>query len=126
MKRFLGIALALFATAVLGAGAVWAAERTVVLPKTDQPFKVRMMDIVRLTGQGIAGSKITADVTGPAKIENTNHVIQKSGTNPIIGSNITEFEIKPTGKGKVQVKITVQPPQPGSTPKITTYEFEVE
>jgi hypothetical protein len=39
---------------------------------------------------------------------------------------VTEFEIKPTGKGTVKVKISVTPPQPGTPVKVIDYEFEVQ
>jgi hypothetical protein len=106
-------------------GLAFGADRVVVTPKDTKPFKVGKKDIVRLTGQGIAGSKIEATVTGPARIENTNNVSERVGGSTVIGNSIKEFEVKPTGKGKVKVKITVTPPIPGSTPKETEYEFEV-
>ena len=39
-------------------GRALADERTVIVPTDNQPFTVEKTDIVRLTGKGIAGSKI--------------------------------------------------------------------
>jgi hypothetical protein len=100
---------------------------TVVVPLDTKPFGVEESSIVRLTGRGIAGSKVTAKVvSGPAKIAATNDVSERKNGKPLIGNTIREFDIKPTGKGKVKVEITVKPPQPGASPKVTVYEFEVK
>jgi len=112
----------LFAFAVSARGA----ERIVVVPIDDKAFKVSEKDIVRLTGKGIAGAKIEAKVEGPAKITMENHVLERSRGGPLIGSHIKEFEITPSGKGKVKVTITVIPPQKDAKPVVTAYEFEVE
>ena len=81
---------------------------------------------MRLTGKGIAGSKIEVKVDGPAKVETTSIVRQVENGHPVIGNTVKEFDLKPTDKGKVTVTITVTPPQPDATPKVTKIEFEVK
>jgi hypothetical protein len=107
-------------------GAALAEDQTVVVPKDDKPFTVDKSTIVRLTGKGIAGSKITAQVTGPAKIETTSTVRELRNGRPLIGNHVKEFDIKPTGSGKVTVTVTVIPPQPGAEQKLTKFEFDVK
>jgi hypothetical protein len=121
MKNAVG-ALAL----LVAGGLVVAAERTVIVPADNKPFTVEKADIVRLTGKGIAGSKIEIKVDGPAKVQNENGVIEKKGGGTIIGNSIREFELQPTDTGKVTVTITVTPPQPNAKATKTTYLFEVK
>lgn len=45
---------------------------------------------------------------------------------PIIGNHVREFDLKPTGTGKVTAIITMTPPQPNIEPKVTKFEFEVK
>lgn len=103
-----------------------AEERTVVIPEDNTPFTVSEDVVVRLTGQGIAGAKIKAELQGPAKIvaENALRWIAKGHSK--VGSGNKEFEIKPTGKGKVTVTITSTSPIPDQKPTVTKYEFDVK
>jgi uncharacterized protein (TIGR03067 family) len=105
---------------------VLADERTVIVPKDDKPFSIRQDDVVRLTGKGIAGSKIEAKVDGPAKIEAINTIRELRDGRPLIGGHVKEFDLKPTGTGKVTVTITVTPPQSGAEARRTKIEFEVK
>ena len=107
-------------------GVSLADERTVIVPKDDKPFTVEKADLVRLTGKGIAGSKIEIKVDGPAKVEATSDVRELVNGRPIIGNSVTEFDLKPTDIGKVTVTITVTPPQPDAKAKVTKIEFEVK
>lgn len=107
-------------------GVVTAAERTVIVPTDDKPFTVEKDDIVRLTGKGIAGAKIEAKVTGPVKLEAESTLRELVNGRPSIGSQVKEFDLKPTGKGKATVTITVTPPQPDTKPTVTKFEFEVK
>ena len=116
------LAVALFAVS----GVAAADERTVVVPTDTKPFGVEATDLVRLTGKGIAGSKVEATVTGPAKVESASVVRSLVGGRPVIGNQTKEFDVKPTGKGKVTVTITVTPPQPDAKATETKYEFEVK
>ena len=127
MKQLM-VALTWVVLALPVAGIVVAAEQTttVVVPLDDKPFKVGEKDAVRLTGEGIAGSKIEVKVDGPAKVAATDSISRRKNGSPPIGVTIKEFVLKPTGKGKVTAKITVTPPQPDAKPKVTDYEFEVE
>jgi hypothetical protein len=101
-------------------------ERTVVVPKDNKPFTVEKSEFVRLTGEGIAGSKIEAEVEGPAKIKTTSRLREVVGGETLIGVYKKEFDLKPTGTGKVTVTITVKPPQPDAKDKVTKYVFTVE
>jgi hypothetical protein len=103
-----------------------AAERTIVIPEDNTAFTVSEDAIVRLTGEGIAGAKIKASIEGPAKIiaENTLRWVVKGHDK--IGSGNKEFEVKPTGKGKITVTITSISPIPNQKPTIIKYEFEVK
>lgn len=102
------------------------AKRTLVVPQDTTPFKVQMNQRVRLTGEGIAGSKIVADVDGPSRIVAENSITTIKGGHILIGMAKVEYEIKPTGQGTVKVKITSTPPQPNADPTVKTYEFEVQ
>lgn len=113
--------------ALLGAcGIAGADEQTVVVPKDTKPFTVEKSDLVRLTGRGIAGSKIEAKVDGPAKVSATSAVREVVQGRTVVGNSVTEFDLKPTDKGKVTVTITVTPPQPGAAATVTKHEFEVK
>ena len=107
-------------------GVALADERTVIVPKDDKPFTLTKDDLVRLTGKGIAGSKIEIKVDGPAKVEATSNVRELVKGRPIIGNSVTEFDLKPTGTGKVTATITVTPPQPDAKAKVTKVEFDVK
>jgi hypothetical protein len=113
------------AIAAIG-GSALAEDRMVIVPTDDQPFTVEKSDIVRLTGRGIAGSKIEATVEGPAKVESTSIVRQLTNGQFPLGGLVKEFDLKLTDSGKVTVTITVTPPQPGAKPKVTRFQFEVK
>ena len=98
---------------------------TVIVPQDTTPFKVQMNQRVRITGEGIAGSKLVADVDGPAKIVAENSILTMKGGHLLIGTAKVEYEIKPTGQGTVKVKITTTPPQPNAEQNVKTYEFDV-
>ena len=133
MSRF----LQLLAFAVLGTGTTGSftqaedkkvqkpVEGSVVIPRDTTPFKVPQDDTVRLTGKGIAGAKIVAKVTGPAKVVSENRVSTRVKGQMPIGSGNVEFVIKPSGKGTVIVELTTTSPSGGEA-TVTKYEFEVE
>jgi hypothetical protein len=102
------------------------ATRSVVVPQDNTPFEVHQGDTVRLTGEGIAGSQIEAKVEGPARVVAVNTVSGRSKGRPLLGVVTKEFEVRPTGTGKVAVTISNQPPQPDTKPRLTTFEFEVK
>ena len=117
----------ILSAALLGfCGVAGADEQTVVVPQDNKPFAVEKADLVRLTGKGIAGSKIEAKVEGPAKVAATSDVRELVQGRVVIGNSVKEFDLKPSGKGKVTVTITVTPPQPGAAAVVTKYEFEVK
>src|SRR5260370_29357784 len=107
-------------------GSALADDRMVIVPTDNQPFTAEKSDVVRLTGKGIAGSKIEATVKGPAKIEATSIVRQLTNGQPLLGGMVKEFDLKLTDTGKVTVTITVTPPQPGAKPKVTRIQFDVK
>jgi hypothetical protein len=124
MKRFI-VALALTFPALAFAGPVQGADRNIVVPRDAKPFTVKEGDIVRLTGKGIAGSKVELKITdGKAKVSATNDVSERADGSIVIGNTIKEFEITPDAKGKVKLKITVTPPN--GPAKEADYEFEVK
>jgi hypothetical protein len=116
----------IFVSVLSVCGLVIADDRVVIVPKDDKPFAVKASDTVRFSEKGISGSKIEATVDGPAKIETTSTVRELRGGKAIIGNTVKEFDVKPTGTGKVTVTITVTPPQPSALPKKSAFEFEVK
>ena len=117
-----------FALVIIGVCGVMFAdeERTFIVPKDDKSFVIGETDFVRLAGKGIAGSIIVSKIEGPAKIAAINNVRELSNGVPMIGNTIKEFDLKPTGKGKVQVTITVTSPIPNSKPEVRKIEFEIK
>jgi hypothetical protein len=95
----------------------------ILVPGDRTPFEARMSDIVRIPARGIAGTQVTARVTGPAKAK-VNSVIPIKMGMPLIGPGNHEVEVKPTGKGKVTVEVTIQ--SPTSEAVVEKYEFEVK
>ena len=52
---------------VVVGGTVLADDRTVIVPKDDKPFTVVKTDLIRLTGRGIAGSKMEVEGRWPGE-----------------------------------------------------------
>jgi hypothetical protein len=119
MQRIVVAAMVAFSLAL--AGAAVAAEKTVIVPVGNK-VEVSEKDTIRIPVKGIAGTKIEVTVTGDAKVESETNVVERAGGRPVIGNTIKEFEIKPTGKGKATIKVSVTPPTGGATVK----EIEVE
>lgn len=131
MKRFLVafvLAVAAWALVAFHAGACVAdgkvARQVVVVPQDSSPFQVDRQQMVRLTGEGIAGSTIVAAVDGPATIVAENSIVTMNGGHIVLGVDKVEFVIKPTGPGTVKVKITSTFLKAEPTVKI--YGFEVK
>jgi hypothetical protein len=101
-------------------------ERAVVIPQDSVPFEVSRDQMVRLTGSGAAGSKIEARVDGPARIVSEFLHFDRKAGKQINDSVIKEFNIQPTGIGKVTVAIIVIAPTLGAGGNVTKYEFEVK
>lgn len=101
-------------------------ERNVIVPGDDDPFVVDKTDFVRLTAKGISGARIETKVEGPAKIETTYNVRELRNGSPMIGNSIKQFDLKPTGTGKVTVTITVTPPIPTLQPHVRKIEYEIK
>jgi hypothetical protein len=120
MRHLLTLALAACASAAL------ADERTVVVPRDDKPFTVEQGDFVRLTARGIAGSRFAAHVDGPARLATASNVRELVGGRALLGNVVREFELKPTGTGKVTVTVSVTPPQPNTPPRVSKWTFEVK
>lgn len=122
--KCVAIALAL---AGVGIGAVALEdERVVVVPGDKAPFVVEKSEVVRLSGKGIAGSKIEIKIDGPAKVESTAVVRRLAKGRAVIGSLVKQFDLKATDAGKVRATVLVTPPQPDAKPTETVFEFEVK
>ena len=96
----------------------------VIVPQDASPFTVASQQMVRLAGEGISGSKIVADVDGPAEVAAENSVLSTKNGHVLLGVENVEFVIRPTGHGKVKVTITSTFLK--NEPTITSYEFEVK
>ena len=81
---------------------------------------------MRITGEGIAGTTFVAEVTGPARIVAENRIISVKDGHFLSGPGNREFEIRPTGKGTVTVRITSTSPSADQKPSVTDYQFDVE
>jgi hypothetical protein len=95
----------------------------VIVPQDTTPFTVDRQQMVRLTGDGIAGAKIVSDVDGPAELVAQNSVVSMKNGHVLLGKDNVEFVIRPSGPGKVKIKITSTFLQ--TEPTVTNYEFEV-
>jgi hypothetical protein len=71
-------------------------------------FAVHQGDTVRLTAKGIAGSRITIKVEGPARLEREERVSPGRGR---IGMTFREFYLLATDSGEAKATITVRSPQ---------------
>ncbi len=98
---------------------------SIVFVDGEKPFEVTQADVVRLIGKGIAGSKATATIKGPAKIDQQATIRRIVNGQPLIGAGDTEFDIEPTGKGAVTVTISVKFPN-SDKPEVKTYSFTVK
>ncbi len=128
-------------SAVQGAVATEAAEMaetTIMVIESmqpDQTFTVCPTEQVRIPATAIAGSVISAQVTGPAEIVAHNRIVpmkENTGANgektlqPLIGMSEHEYVLQPTGAGSVTVTISSRSPIPGIVAEVKTYHFTVE
>ena len=97
---------------------------SLIVPMDGAPFTVGMQQCVRITGEGIAGAKIVADVDGPASVVAENSVTNVKCGHVIVGKEHVEFVIRPTGPGKVKVTVTTTFLK--NEPTVASYEFEVK
>jgi hypothetical protein len=122
------LALALVVPALahvaLGADEGKTAQRVVIVPQDANPFKVEIGQIVRLSGEGVSGSKIVAGIDGPARVVAEDSVLTVKNGHVLIGMKKVEFVIKPTGRGTVKVKITTTFLK--NEPSVKNHEFEVK
>ena len=102
------------------------AERTVIVPRGSKPFSAKQDVIVRFTVSAVAGSQISATLGGPAKIETESNIVEQSDGRPRPGAIVKEFEVKPSGKGKVTLDVTITPREPGSDSIIKHFAFTVD
>jgi hypothetical protein len=89
------------------------------------PARVNQSDTVRIKGRGIAGAQITAKVNGAGNLDATNDVRTILNGNPLIGAELKEFMVKPTGKGKIAIAVTIQNPTGGKR-IVNNYEIIVQ
>jgi hypothetical protein len=123
MIRFGRIACLVAAVMVMCAMTASAAD--VVEVEGSKPAKVKKSVLVRIKASGIAGAEIKATVTGAGKLDHTNNIRQIKNGQPVIGSTIKEFMIKPKEKGTIKVKVSVKNPT-ADKPEEKEYEIEVE
>lgn len=96
----------------------------VVVPQDACPFTVDRQQLIRLAQDGIAGSKVVAEVDGPAELVAENSLLTVKNGHHLLGKENVEFVLRPTGQGTVQVKITTTFLQ--NEPVVTNYEFDVK
>jgi hypothetical protein len=120
-----GIALATLLSSPIAAAPSKTPEKSVVVPDGEEPFRVEANELVRIVSGGIAGTEVTAEVKGPAKLTRKGSVRRLIGGRQAFGASETEFEIEPTGKGKVTVVVTAKSPT-SSSPETKTYVFAVD
>lgn len=77
-------------------------------------------------GSAIAGGEVSAEVKGPACLVRINRIRQVVNGKTPIGSAISEFELQPTGKRKVEVILTKTSPIPNTEPEKEALTFTVE
>jgi hypothetical protein len=121
MKAFVAI-LAILA----GQAAGLASEQTIIVPRGTKPFNVKQDAIVRFTVTAATGSHISANLEGPAKIEAENNIVDLLDGRPSLGAITKEFDVKPSGKGKVKLDVTITPREPGSDSTIKHFVFTVD
>jgi hypothetical protein len=115
-----------------------APETTIVVIESMEPgqtFSVTAAEQVRIPATAIAGTTISAEVDGPAKIVAHNRIVpmkENTGANgaktlaPLIGMTEHEYLLQPTGPGSVTVTLTSRSPIPGIETQEKTYHFTVE
>jgi hypothetical protein len=96
----------------------------VVVPQDANPFSVDREQLVRLRQDGISGSEIVAEIDGPAEVAAKNSLLSVKNSHVLLGRENAEFVIRPTGPGKVKVKVTTTFLE--NEPIIADYEFEVK
>lgn len=96
----------------------------IVVPQDACPFTVDRQQLVRLAQDGVAGSKIEAEVDGPAELVAQNSLMAVKDGHHILGNENVEFVLRPTGQGTVQVTITTTFLQ--NEPVVTNYRFDVK
>jgi hypothetical protein len=116
MRKVLGALLIVLSFAL-------SSPADVIAPSDETPFDIKETDQVRLTAQGIAGARFEAKVEGPAKLIERK-IIRLAKGRPLIGAQTREFDVTPTGTGKVTVTITVIPPQPDAKAMEKTYTLK--
>ena len=86
-----------------------AAIRKVVIPEGNEPVRVTVGEIVRISGSGPAGMvEITVRTQGPVKLVATNDIRRVVNGHNIVGATIKEFELKAQKKGQAKVVITIK------------------
>ncbi len=94
---------------------------------TQHELVVSTDECVRIRVEGIAGSTFAKPVIkGPASIVATYAVRQTKDGKTMIGADVREYIIKPTGKGAVAITTKVTSPIPGQDPLTKTFKFKVE
>jgi hypothetical protein len=113
-------------------------ETTIIVIDSMEPgqtFQVAPETQVRIPATAIAGTAITAQVSGPAEIVARNRIVpmkENTGPNgvktlePLLGTTEYEFLLQPTGAGEVTVTLTAPSPIPRDEPVVKKYRFTVK
>jgi hypothetical protein len=98
---------------------------TVIVIEKGMEAKAVVGDVVRVRGSVPAGQgTVTVKVSGPGKLVVTNTVRTFVNGMPLIGTDVTEFEVKAEKKGKVTISVTVDNTLTGMK-ETTDYVIEV-
>ena len=101
-------------------------QRTLVVTKVTKEFAVAPDELVRLSGSTPSGGDVKAEISGTARIVRINKLRQVAGSKTLLGANVAEFKIEPTGKGQVTVTIVKTTFDKSAEPTKETYVFTVQ
>jgi hypothetical protein len=118
MNRFV------FAPALVFALSFTVSQAADVIVPNGKTAVVTQREFVRIVASGIAASTIEVEITGNAKLNTERRIIKQANGRRLIGKEIREYEIKPTGKGYAKVKVTVTPPNGDA--RVTEYEIQIK
>jgi hypothetical protein len=98
----------LFLLLALSCGQARGDDRDVVIVEGQKPARVRVGNIVRVSGMIASGQgDLTAEIEGPGKLVGTNRVRRVMNGQPMIGAMVREFEVLAEHQGRVRIVVTV-------------------
>lgn len=100
-------------------------EKTIIEFVEKKETTAAIGDIIRIresipSGQGM----ISAKVTGSGKLRSSARVRQMAGNQPVIGSDIREFDVEANAKGKITIIVTIKNTVQNRT-ETKTYTVEI-